>query len=176
MASDFPSARFVNAVKSLLHNIGVVIVGFGVAFLGAALDSLLGLIGFQSLFTTTVAWLLLATGFLLRVWATFYFYEQHMKVISFVPQKKLFTSGPYRFSRNPLYLGGNVFIFLGAALFLGSPGGVLLTAINILAVDMWIRREERQLERDFRWNETSARTGYGTRVRCADGSNGFCFM
>ena len=73
-----------------------------------------------------------------------------MKVISLVPQKKLITSGPYRFSRNPLYLGGNVFIFLGAALFLGSPAGIFLTAINILIVDIWIRREEKQLERDFR--------------------------
>jgi Phospholipid methyltransferase len=56
----------------------------------------------------------IAIGFLLRVWATFHFYEQHMKVISLVPQKKLITSGPYRFSRNPLYLGGNVFIFFAA--------------------------------------------------------------
>jgi len=150
MAYDFPRIQFSNLVKSLLHNFGVVIVGFGVAFLGAALDSVLGLTGFKSLFTTIAAWLLLATGFLLRAWATYYFYEQHMKVISVVPQKKLITWGPYRFSRNPLYLGGNVFIFLGAALFLGSAAGIVLTAINILVVDIWIRREERQLERDFR--------------------------
>ena len=140
----------MNFVKSILHNIGVVIVGFGFAFLGAALDSLLGLGGFKSLFTTASAYLLLAAGFLLRVWATFYFYEQHMKVISLKPQKKLITSGPYRFSRNPLYLGGNVFIFLGANLFLGSPTGIFLTALNILFVDIWmIRREEKQLEREF---------------------------
>jgi protein-S-isoprenylcysteine O-methyltransferase Ste14 len=150
MAYDFPRIQFSNLVKSLLHNFGVVIVGFGVAFLGAALDSVLGLTGFKSLFTTIAACLLLATGFLLRVWATYHFYEQHMKVISLVPQKKLIAWGPYRFSRNPLYLGGNVFIFLGAALFLGSPAGIVLTAINILVVDIWIRREESQLERDFR--------------------------
>jgi protein-S-isoprenylcysteine O-methyltransferase Ste14 len=149
MADDGASAKFVNLVKSLLHNIGVVIVGFGVAFLGAALDSLLGLRGFKSLPATTVAWLLIASGFFLRVWATFLFYERHMKVISLVPQKQLITTGPYRFSRNPLYLGGNVFIFAGAALCLGSPGGLLLTAIAILVADFMIRREERQLERDF---------------------------
>jgi len=41
-----------------------------------------------------------------------FFYEQHMSVIRLEPQKELFTAGPYGFSRNPLYLGGNVFIFL----------------------------------------------------------------
>jgi protein-S-isoprenylcysteine O-methyltransferase Ste14 len=143
------STRFVNLVKSLLHNIGVVIVGFGVAFLGAALDSLLGLHRFSSLLATTAAWLLTAIGFFLRVWATFLFYEKHMKVISLVPQKRLITTGPYRVSRNPLYLGGNAFIFAGTALFLGSPGGLLLTAIAVIAADFMIRREERQLEHDF---------------------------
>ncbi len=135
--------------KSILHNIGVVIVGFGFAFLGRKLDLLLGIPSFQSLFITIAAWLLLALGFLIRVWATFDFYEQRMKVISLVPQKKLITSGPYRFSRNPLYLGGNVFIFLGAVLLLGSPTGLFLTAINIAIVGIMVRREEKQLEQSF---------------------------
>ena len=124
-------------------------MGFAVAFLGVALDSLLGLTQFKSQMATTAAWLLLAIGFLLRVWATFHFYERRMKVISLVPQEKLITSGPYRFSRNPLYLGGNVFIFLAAALFLGTPAGILLTAMNIPLADWMIRREEKQLEREF---------------------------
>lgn len=136
-------------LKSVLHNIGVVIVGFGFAFLGRAIDSLLGVARFDSVFTTAVALVLLTVGFLLRVWATYLFYEQHMKVISLAPQKELITSGPYRISRNPLYLGGNVFIFLGAVLFLGSPTGIALTAANILVVDAMIRREERQLAREF---------------------------
>src|SRR5262245_57283357 len=149
MAEDGASAKFVNLVKSVLHNIGVVLVGFGVAFLGIAADSLLSLGGFKSLPATVGGCLLLATGFLLRVWATYLFYERQMKVISLVPQKRLITTGPYRFSRNPLYLGGNVFIFGGAALFLGSPGGLLLTGLATLAADFMIRKEEKQLEREF---------------------------
>jgi protein-S-isoprenylcysteine O-methyltransferase Ste14 len=141
--------RGVSLLKSLLHNTGVVIVGFGFAFLGGGLDSLLGISAFHSVVTTTVAWLLLTLGFLLRVWATFHFYEQRMKVISLVPQGALITSGPYRISRNPLYLGGNVLIFLGAVLFLGSPSGIVLTALNVVLVDFMIRREEKQLERKF---------------------------
>lgn len=136
-------------IKSLLHNIGVVIVGFGVAFLGRAIDSLLGIASFDSASATAVGSLFLAIGFLLRVWATYLFYEQRMKVISLAPQRKLITSGPYRISRNPLYLGGNLFIFLGAVLVLGSPSGIALTALNILVVDFMMRREERQLANEF---------------------------
>ncbi len=136
-------------LKSVLHNIGVIIVGFAFAFLGRAIDSHLGITRFDSVFATIFAVLLLTIGFLLRVWATYLFYEQHMNVIWLVPQKKLLTSGPYRISRNPLYLGGNVFIFLGAVLFLGSPSGIVLTAINILVVDVMIRREEKQLAQEF---------------------------
>lgn len=124
-------------------------VGLGVAFLGTRLDSLLGISGFHTLFGTVAAWMLLTAGFLLRVWATFHFYERRMKVISLTPQKTLITSGPYRFSRNPLYLGGNVFIFFGAALLLGSPAGLIITAIHLPLMDLFIRREERQLERAF---------------------------
>lgn len=140
---------FINLVKSIFHNIGVVIVGFIFAFLGVVLDSFLGITGFKSPLIAIVALLLLTIGFLLRVWATFHFYEKRMKVISLKPQKTLITSGPFSFSRNPLYLGGNVFIFLGAVLFLGSPTGLFLTAINILIVEFQIRREEKQLEQSF---------------------------
>ena len=75
--------------------------------------------------------------------------RNRMKVISLGPQKALIASGPYGFSRSPLYLGGNVFIFFGAALSLGSPTALAITAIHIPLVDLFIRREERQLEKQF---------------------------
>jgi protein-S-isoprenylcysteine O-methyltransferase Ste14 len=105
--------------KSVFHNLGVVIVGLAIGWIGTRLDLLFRIPDFSSTLSTFVGSLLLIAGFLLRVWATFYFYQQRMKVISLSPQRTLITSGPYRFSRNPLYLGGNVFVFLGAALLLG---------------------------------------------------------
>src|SRR5215468_2905071 len=136
-------------LKSILHNIGVVLVGFAVAYLGTMVDSVLGVSAFAFPLAKVVAWLLLALGFLVRVWATIYFYAHNMRVISLKPQKALITSGPYRFSRNPLYLGGNVFIFFGAALLLGSPTALFATAIHLPLIDRFIRREEEQLERRF---------------------------
>ncbi len=140
---------FVTLLKSILHNIGVVIVGLGIAYLGTIVDSLLGVSAFASPLVRAAAFLLLALGFLVRVWATVYFYAHNMRVISLEPQKTLITSGPYRFSRNPLYLGGNVFIFFGAALLFGSPTALFATAIHIPLIDRFIRREEGQLEREF---------------------------
>ncbi|HET6177310.1 MAG TPA: isoprenylcysteine carboxylmethyltransferase family protein [Candidatus Sulfotelmatobacter sp.] len=138
----------MNLLKSLLHNIGVVLVGLAVAYIGTRLDSLLRVRDFRSLSATVAGCLLLSLGFFLR-WATHAFYEHQMRVISLSPQAVLITSGPYRFTRNPLYLGGNVFIFFGAASLLGSPSAVVLTAFHLPLVDLMIRREEGQLEITF---------------------------
>ena len=139
----------MNLLRSILHNIGVVIVGLVVAYLGTKVDSLLGVSSFVSRLAGMPGLLLLAIGFLVRVWATVYFYANRMRVISLEPQRTLITSGPFRFSRNPLYLGGNVFIFFGAALLFGSPTALVATALHIPLVDLFIRREEAQLEREF---------------------------
>jgi protein-S-isoprenylcysteine O-methyltransferase Ste14 len=85
-----------------------------------------------------------------------------MRVISLVPQSALITNGPFRFSRNPLYLGGNVFIFGGAALVLGSPSALIFTIFHLPFVDLFmVRREEKQLEQKFgdEW------TNYKKKVR-----------
>src|SRR6476646_6726189 len=102
---------FVNLFKSILHNIGVVIVGLAIAYIGTIADSILGVSALAFPLVKAAGLLLLALGFLVRVWATACFYAHKMRVISLEPQESLITSGPYRFSRNPLYLGGNVFIF-----------------------------------------------------------------
>jgi len=139
----------MNLFQSVLHNVLVVLVGFGVAWLGTGLDALFGFGRFHSAWTVGSGYLLLVLGFVVRVWAAFHFYRHRMKVISLAPQNRLITTGPFRFSRNPLYLGGNVFIFFGAALIVGSPGALLITALHLPLVDLFIRREEKQLEREF---------------------------
>src|SRR5262244_3777684 len=127
----------ISLLKSIAHNIGVLIVGLALAYLGTMVDSLLGAPTIASALATMLGSLLLALGFLLRVWATVDFYDRRMRVISLKPQSSLITSGPYRFSRNPLYLGGNVFIFLGAALLFGSPAAVLITIIHFPFIDLF---------------------------------------
>ena len=139
----------ITFLKSVLHNIGIVLMSLGVAYLGTLIDWLLGIPRFSWPAVTAVGALLLALGFLLRVWAVVHFYSLRMRVISLEPQGFLVTTGPYRYSRNPLYLGANVFCFFGAALLLGSPTMLVLTAIHLPFMNRFIQREERQLEQKF---------------------------
>src|ERR1044071_6333513 len=136
-------------LKSVIHNIGVVILSLALAYLGTIIDWSLGIPRCTSSLVNVFGVLLVICGFLLRVWATTHFYVHKMRVISLQPQNSLITTGPYRYSRNPLYLGANVFCFFGAALLLGSPTAVLLTILHLPFVDLMIRREEKQLQRKF---------------------------
>src|ERR1700730_11113976 len=136
-------------IRSILHNLFVTAVGVVVALAGTGLDRLIGINEFRSSIATVVGSTLLLVGFLIRLWATYYFYQNQMRVIATVAQGTLLTSGPYRYSRNPLYLGGNVFIFFGASLLLGSPMAVAITAFHLPFVNLFIRREERQLAQRF---------------------------
>jgi protein-S-isoprenylcysteine O-methyltransferase Ste14 len=138
-----------NFFKSVLHNIGIVMFSLALAWLGTVVDSLLRLPTLTSRLATVTGVLLLLLGFLLRLWAVVHFYNHNMRVISLEPQGALVTAGPYRYSRNPLYLGANVFCFFGAALLLGSPTALIMTAVHLPFVNLWIQREERQLEREF---------------------------
>jgi hypothetical protein len=151
--------------KSVLHNIGVVIGSLGFAFIGTRLDLLLGIRDFRSALTPIVGSLLLIVGFLLRVWATLYFYQKRMKVISLSPQRTLITSGPYRFSRNALYPGGNVFAFLGAALLFGSPAAVFVT--TFISPSSIFSSGGRK----GNWRGISASSGYNIENEYADGSD-----
>lgn len=71
------------------------------------------------------------------------------------------TSGPYRFSRNPIYLGF-VFTLIGLPLALGNYWGVLLSPLlMILMAQLVIKHEEAYLEEKFK----DVYTSYKSRVR-----------
>ncbi len=66
-----------------------------------------------------------------------------------LPTTAIVTTGPYRFSRNPLYVGLPLF-YLGLTSVFNTWWGVILL-VPILAIMHWgvIRREERYLEQRF---------------------------
>ena len=77
------------------------------------------------------------------------FLRHDTAIIPFKPATSLVTSGVYRWTRNPMYLG-MALIYLGLAVLLNS-----LPALVLLALVMWIvhrqviAREEAYLERAF---------------------------
>ena len=65
------------------------------------------------------------------------------------PPKRLVTEGSYRLCRHPMFFGYNM-TALGVALFLRSPGTLLLSyPVFIFFEISFLRKEERKLERRF---------------------------
>ncbi len=67
----------------------------------------------------------------------------------FRPSTALVFEGPYRFTRNPMYLGMAA-VYVGLAFVLGLMWALVFLAFVLLTVDrLVIAREERYLERKF---------------------------
>jgi protein-S-isoprenylcysteine O-methyltransferase Ste14 len=66
-----------------------------------------------------------------------------------LPSTAIVSAGPYRFSRNPLYVG-LALVYLGLTLALDSWWGIVLLALVLIVMHVGvIQREERYLEQKF---------------------------
>jgi protein-S-isoprenylcysteine O-methyltransferase Ste14 len=126
-----------------------LLVFFVGAYASSAADSLLGLRGYHSPASMAAGAVLLVLGTALRLWASYTFYANRLSVLRLFPQTHIITSGPYAHSRNPLYLGLTA-LAIGWVLFLGSTFGLFCSILFFLIMELWVRREERDLEREFR--------------------------
>jgi protein-S-isoprenylcysteine O-methyltransferase Ste14 len=93
--------------------------------------------------------LLIGLAAALGAWGVILFRRARTGVVPFSEATVLVTAGPYRFTRNPMYLG-MVGILAGTAIWLGSvtPWLVLPPFIAIIA-ERFILREEAMLEGVF---------------------------
>jgi len=78
-------------------------------------------------------WGLIAGGVLLMLWAALLMARQRTTINPFKQPQKLLDSGPFRFSRNPIYLGDTL-IYCGIGLLLGSLWPWLLLPALILCM------------------------------------------
>lgn len=89
------------------------------------------------------------TGVLLFVWALLTFHREKTTVLPDQPATHLITSGPFRFVRNPIYLG-EVFLLLGISEFTKNIWFVIFAAVFAgLVTWLAILPEERHLEARF---------------------------
>jgi protein-S-isoprenylcysteine O-methyltransferase Ste14 len=91
----------------------------------------------------------IAAGLALAAWGALLFRRAGTGILPFSPATALVTRGPYRFTRNPMYLGMAV-VLLGAAILLGSlTPFIVIPAFMAVIADRFIAREEAMLESAF---------------------------
>jgi len=91
----------------------------------------------------------LVVGVILNLWADRSFKKHDTTVKPFLESTALVTTGVFRLTRNPMYLG-MVTMILGVAILLGSAGPFLVVPIlGIIFQRIFINPEERMLAATF---------------------------
>jgi protein-S-isoprenylcysteine O-methyltransferase Ste14 len=100
-------------------------------------------------FARLVGWSLVGAGVLLAVSAVVLFRRAGTTPNPTRPTTALVLHGPYRFTRNPMYVGLGL-CYLGATLLVNSAWPLVLIPVLIALVQRWvIAPEEAYLERRF---------------------------
>lgn len=116
---------------------------------------------FSSLWRLAPGALILVAGLWLNVWADSLFKQAGTSVKPFEPTTVLVVTGPFAFSRHPMYLG-MAFVLVGIAVALGSTIPWLVIPLFAWQVtNRFILPEERKLENAF----GSKYAEYKSRVR-----------
>ena len=102
-----------------------------------------------------------AAGTLLCLWSIGLFWRARTSLVPIKPGTALVIAGPYRFTRNPMYLG-LLLVYVGMALWMNILWGLILLPVVVAVVQrLVIQKEERYLERKF----GAEFLHYKTRVR-----------
>ena len=92
---------------------------------------------------------LVVLGVLLVLWPARLFAKSKTTIKPFHESSTLVTSGPYRFSRNPIY-GGMALALWGCAVLFGTLAPMLVVPLFVLLIDrVFIVGEERMLQAAF---------------------------
>ncbi len=88
-------------------------------------------------------------GFAIAAWGMITFARAHTAIIPSKPASSLVETGPYRFTRNPMYTGMTV-AYLGGMLLLNTWWAVIfLPLVLLLLFRFVVKREERYLYAEF---------------------------
>lgn len=96
-----------------------------------------------------LGYLLILIGLGIAAWGMVTFARAHTAIIPHRPASSLVDTGPYRFTRNPMYTGMTI-AYLGVAVHLNSAWAILLLPMVLFLLHRFvIRREERYLSAAF---------------------------
>lgn len=103
----------------------------------------------------TIVWapvlggMLVALGFSFMLWARLLFTSHNTTLFVGQPSSQLVCDGPFRLSRNPMYVGVVVFL-VGLALWVGTWPFYMTVPVAVLFLNFFhIPREERMLREAF---------------------------
>jgi len=108
-----------------------------------------------------VGYLLILVGLALAISASGQFIQAHTTLDPHGSVTEIVTSGPYRFSRNPIYLGFVCLLIGFPAIFRSYWGLILSPMLMVSLYQLVIKHEEAYLEKKF----GDMYTSYQSRVR-----------
>jgi protein-S-isoprenylcysteine O-methyltransferase Ste14 len=94
-------------------------------------------------------WAFVAAGVVLALWAHNLFTRSGTGLRPFSPSTHLVADGPYRFTRNPMYLGMTL-VLVGTALIAGALSPFVVPPLFMIVITaLFIRYEEQHLRAAF---------------------------
>lgn len=109
----------------------------------------------------TAGFLVIAVGIALPVWSAQIFKRIETNIIPYKSPDKIVTEGPFRFSRNPMYLG-MLLVLIGTSIRLGTAESMVFVILFFCVANWWyIPFEEAKMEKVF----GDQFTNYAQRVR-----------
>lgn len=108
-----------------------------------------------------IGYILAGLGLALPAWASYTFKQAQTNIMPYNDPDHMVTSGPFRFSRNPMYLGMLLVLF-GAFVKIGYWENIVFPVIFFAVANWWyIPFEEQRMKAAFGANFTS----YKQKVR-----------
>ena len=127
------------------------LVGLTLGVLVWVVNYQLPMLGVDLLGLKLLACLLVLTGLLIELWSVGLFIKARTTVNPLKPgnSNHLVTSGLYRFSRNPMYLGMSL-LLVGFVFWIGNPVGLVMPALFVWYITRFqIKPEEQALTKLF---------------------------
>ena len=149
MAEDNPGVRFPPPIPYMLAISG-----------GALLRRTLPLPIGGGAVRVIVAWTLVAACAALLASGFQAFWSRHTSIVPVRPATTLVIAGPYRFTRNPMYVG-LLLLTVGMGLWMNTWWVFVLLIPTLLVIDSYvIAREEQDLGRRFGANTTHTSSAF----------------
>ena len=110
---------------------------------------------------TSIGYFIGLIGIGLPIWGAQIFKQRETNILPYLDPDKIVTEGPFKFSRNPMYLG-MLLVLLGGTIKLGILEGFLFTGLFFAVANWWyIPFEEEKMKAAF----GTAFDDYCTQVR-----------